>query len=87
MTNYEETTDSLGNYSSTFLWTMHHKGNGLDVPDDLGKEQEGNFLLKATAKIKATGLLDLDTIEILADNSATGPSNYEIPIEDFFPEN
>jgi hypothetical protein len=65
---------------------MYHKGNGLDVPSDLGKEQEANFSLKATAKLDGAGLLDLDTIKIFADSSATGPATYTTPIEDFFPK-
>jgi len=87
MSNYEEDVTSSGGYTATFFWTMYHLGNGLDVPDDLGKEQEGNFSLKANAKIGAGGLLDLSTIEILADNSPKGAPNYEVPIEDFLPKN
>jgi len=87
MSNYEEDVTSSGGYTATFLWTMYHLGNGLDVPDDLGKEQEGNFSLKANAKIGAGGLLDLSTIEILADNRPKGAPNYEVPIEDFLPKN
>lgn len=83
MTDYVETADA-SDYTATFLWTMYHEGNGLDVPSDLGKEQDANFSLKATAKLDDTGLLDLDTIVILSDNSAVGPPNYEVPIEDFF---
>ncbi len=85
MTDYEETA-TASDYTATFLWIMYHKGNGLDVPSDLGKEQEANFSLKAIAKLNDTGLLDLDTIEVLADSSATGPANYVVPMEDFFPE-
>lgn len=85
MTNYEETADA-SDYTATLFWTMYHLDNGLDVPDDLGKEQEGNFSLKVTAKLDDADLIDLDTIKILADSSATGPANYTIPIEDFFPE-
>lgn len=86
VSGYEEVTDASGNYSATFLWTMHHKGNGLDVPSDLGKEQEVNFLLQATAKLDAESLPDLSTIEILADGSATGARDYRVPIVDFFPD-
>ena len=87
MTDYKESADVPDGYSATFLWTMYHKGNGLDAPGDLGQEQEANFALQATAKFDGAGLLDLDIIQILADNSAAGPPNYAIPLEDFFPEN
>ena len=84
ISNYEETI-LAGEYSATFFWTMYHLGNGLDVPSDLGKEQEANWSLQATTKITNEGLLDLDIIRVLADASAVGASDYSIPIEEFFP--
>jgi beta-lactamase regulating signal transducer with metallopeptidase domain len=85
MSGCEEAVTPDGNFTATFLWTMYNKSNGLDVASDFGKEEEGNFYLQATARLGADGLLDLETIEILADNSVRGPSNYVVPIEDFFP--
>jgi len=84
MTNYEETVTD-GEYTATFFWTMYHLGNGLDVPDDLGKEQAANWSLQATFKLTADGRLDISTAVILGDNSATGAPTYQVPIEDYFP--
>lgn len=84
MSNYEENIIDV-EYSATFFWTMYHLGNGLDVPSDLGKEQEANWVLQATVQITADGRLDTTTVVILADNSFTGPPTYQVPIEDFFP--
>jgi hypothetical protein len=85
MSGCEEAVTPGGDYTATFHWTMYNKDNGLDVASDFGKETEGNFFLQATARFGADGLLDLVTIEILADNSMRGPANYVVPIEDFFP--
>ena len=83
ITYYEESVAD-GAYVSTFLWTMHHLGNGLDIPSDYGKEQEGNMYLQVTAKI-SVAWLDTASIVALADNSVTGPPTYQIPIADYFP--
>ena len=84
MSQYEETIDD-GNFTSTFLWTMYHLGNGLDVPSDFGNEQEANTSLRVTAIITPNGRLDENTFEILYDNSATGPPRYCVLLEGFFP--
>ena len=84
MSQYEETVAD-NNYTSTFLWTMYHLDNGLDVASDFGIETEGNFPLKATAKIMADGQLDTSTIMIFFDNSFTGPPDYSRPVSDLFP--
>lgn len=84
ISNYEETViDS--EYTAAFCWTMYHLDNGLDVPSDFGKEQEANWSLRATIQIKDDGQLDTTTAVVLADNSATGPPTYQVPIEDYFP--
>ena len=84
MAHYVETvTDD--SYISTFLWTMNHLDNGLDVPGDYGKEKEGNMFLQVTAEITADGKLNTATVVALADNSITGPPTYRVPVADFFP--
>ena len=84
LSQYEETVDG-NNYTSTFLWTMYHLANGLDIPGDYGKEQEGNWHLQATARIVANNQLDTASIVVLQDNSVTGPPNYVWPVIDNFP--
>ena len=83
ISNYEETILD-GEYTSTFLWTMYHLDNGLDIPTDFGKEQESNWFLQVTAKT-TDDRLDTTTIVTLADNSLFGPPTYQIQIDDFFP--
>lgn len=85
ITNYEETIID-NKCVATFFWTMYHLGKGWDVASDEGVETEGNFSLQVTAAINDNGELDLGTISILADNSAVGPPDYCIPIEEFFPD-
>jgi hypothetical protein len=85
MTNYDETIVD-GACTATFFWTMYHLGKGWDVAGDEGAEMQGNFSLQATVTINDNGELDLSTISILADNSASGPPDYCLPIEDFFPD-
>ena len=84
MAHYEESIDG-GNYLATFLWTMHHLDIGTDIASDYGTEQEANYWLQATAKIISGGVLNPSTIFVLADDSATGPPTYQVPIWDFFP--
>ena len=83
MVDYVETLTGKS-YISTFLWTMHHLDNGLDVPNNYGKEQKGNMFLQVIAEITADGKLNTATIAMLADNSFTGPPTY-LSIADFFP--
>jgi beta-lactamase regulating signal transducer with metallopeptidase domain len=85
VSDYAEELLSDGSYTATFLWTMYHLGNGLDVAADLGAEQEANWSLQVTAGGGTGGRLDLGTIVVLADNSAVGPPNYAVPIEEYFP--
>ena len=86
ISNYEETLHPDGSFTATFFWTMYHLGNGLDIPSDLGKEQEANWSLQATARIESEGVLAFDSIQVSVDNSMTGPATYVVPIEDFFPD-
>ncbi|NLT39106.1 MAG: hypothetical protein GXX89_01440 [Clostridiales bacterium] len=85
ITNYEETVQS-GECTATFFWTMYHLGKGWDIGSDEGVEQQGNFSLQVKAGLDSRGVLDPDTISVLADGSAVGPPDYSIPIEDFFPD-
>ena len=84
MSSYNEAIDN-GKLTATFLWTMYHLGNGLDVPSDLGTEQEANLYLQVSVQIKTDGQLDMASATILADNSVTGPPTYQVPIEEYFP--
>jgi hypothetical protein len=84
VSQFEESVDGT-DYTSTFLWTMYHLSNGLDIPSDFGKEQEVNWRLQATARITGGGQLDMSTIVVLADDSATGPATYRVPVADYFP--
>ena len=84
MRNYTETTDE-NEVTSTFLWTMHFLGKRWDVPSDEGVEQEANLFLQATATVNEEGVLDPETISVLADESAVGPPDFSTPIEAFFP--
>ena len=86
VSQYEETING-DDYTSTFLWTMYHLGNGLDVASDFGVEQEGNFFLQTTARIMDDRRIDTATITILADDSFSGPPTFRVPIDDFFPQN
>ena len=85
ISNYEEIILD-DEYAATFLWTMYHLGKGWDVASDEGVETQGNFNLQATAIIDSDGKLDVSTLVILADSSAVGLPNYNVPIEDFFPD-
>lgn len=85
ITNYEETIQDR-QFEATFQWTMVFLGKGWDVAGDEGVETEGNFSLKAEGVINDHGEIDLDTLSILADNSAVGPPDYCVPIEEFFPD-
>lgn len=82
---YEETTDESG-LTATFLWTMYHLGKGWDIETDEGVEEQMNCRLQAKAVVKKDGTLDLETIVVFLDTSATGPANYDTPIEELFPK-
>ena len=84
MTGYEETTDG-NSTTSTFLWTMYFLGKGWDVGTDEGVEQQVNVKLQATAMANEDGVLDLETISVLMDDSAKGAANYSLPVEELFP--
>lgn len=84
ISNYEETVID-GEYTATFYWTMYHLDNGIDVPSDLGKEQEANWSLQATIQLTDDGQLDTTTAVVLGDNRVTGPPTYQVPIKDYFP--
>ena len=84
MTGYEETTDG-NSTTSTFLWTMYFLGKGLDVGTDEGVEQQVNVKLQATAAADEDGVLDLETISVLMDDSGKGAANYSLPVEELFP--
>jgi hypothetical protein len=85
ISNYEEIILD-DECAATFLWTMYHLGKGWDVASDEGVETQGNFNLQATATLNSDGELDVSTLIILADSSAVGAPNYNISIEDFFPD-
>lgn len=84
MSCYEETTGKT-NVTVTFFWTMYFLGKGWDIAADEGVEQEANLRLQVKAAVNESGVLDFETISILADNGDAGEANYCIPIEDFFP--
>lgn len=84
MRNYEEITDDSG-VTATFFWTMHFLGKGWDVGTDEGVEQEANWYLQATIIVDDEGVLDSETIFILADVSAIGTPDFSTPIEEYFP--
>lgn len=84
MTGYEETI-SGSDYTGTFLWTQYFTPFAYyDTMSDIGKEQQANYMFKATAKILVDGALDPDSIMVLADSSATGAPQYTTPLDDFF---
>lgn len=84
MSDYQETTDG-SKVTATFLWTMYFLGKGWDVATDQGVEQEANWFLQATIIVNEDGVLDLETISILADVGATENANFNVSIEEYFP--
>ena len=84
MNDYSETVEG-DNYTATLMWTMFHKGNGIDGLSDAGKETEANFLLQMTAKLTPAGRIDFKTADVFLDSSATGAPRYDTPIADVFP--
>jgi beta-lactamase regulating signal transducer with metallopeptidase domain len=84
MDGYEETING-SDYTGTFLWTQYFTSyTYFDIPSDIGKEQQANYMFKATAKISADGTFDLHSIVVLADTSAVGPPQYTQLLDDFF---
>ena len=85
ISNYTETT-SENQYVAEFMWTMYFLGKPWDVGSDKDVEQMANFNLQAKVPINNAGNLDLKNIVIMGDSSVKGPPVYNVPLEEYFPD-
>lgn len=85
ISNYTETT-SENQYVAEFMWTMYFLGKPWDIASDKDVEQEANFYLQVKIPIDGAGNLNMKKIIIMGDSSVKGPPVYNIPLEEFFPD-
>lgn len=83
--NYTEKT-AENQYVAEFMWTMYFLGKPWDVGSDKDVEQMANFNLQAKVPINNAGNLDLKNIVIMGDSSVKGPPVYNVPLEEYFPD-
>ncbi len=69
-----------------FMWTMYFLGKPWDVGSDKDTEQIANFNLQVKVPIDEAGNLDMKNIVIMGDSSVKGSPVYNVPLEEYFPD-